>query len=125
VSPRILITGSRELTDAALVSEALAAAVADFGPGATVVHGVARGADILADRAARALGLKVERRPADWANLGRKAGIVRNAEMVRDGADVVLAFLVADLPCTGTRDAMRRAEAAGIPVRVFEQEAPC
>jgi len=118
MTARILITGSRLLADAELVTRALASAVADYGPDLVVVHGAARGADTLADRAARALGLRVERRPADWAALGRRAGVVRNAEMVRDGADVLLAFPVGE--SRGTRDCMRRAAAAGIPVQVFE-----
>lgn len=121
MSTRILVTGSRLLTDAELVSRALAEAVADYGADLVVVHGAARGADTLADAAARGLGLAVERRPADWTALGRRAGVVRNAEMVRDGADLCLAFLVAGAECRGTRDAMRRAEIAGIPVRVYEQ----
>lgn len=120
---RILVTGSRDLADTALVMAALKSAAAEFGPDVVVVHGAARGADTLADRAAQTLGLKVEPHPADWAGLGRKAGIVRNAEMVREGADVMLAFPLGE--SRGTRDAMRRAEAAGIPVRVFEQGAPC
>lgn len=121
MTARILVTGSRHLTDFALVSRALQQAAAELGPDTVVVHGAARGADMLAHKAARTLDLGVERRPADWENLGRRAGVIRNAEMVRDGADLVLAFLVADLPCRGTRDCMRRAERAGIPVRVFEQ----
>lgn len=123
MTARILVTGSRLLTDAELVSRALAEAVADHGADLVVVHGAARGADTLADRAARGLGLKVERRPADWANLGRRAGVVRNAEMVRGGAAACIAFLVAGAECRGTRDAMRRAQAAGIPVRVYQQGA--
>lgn len=123
MTARILVTGSRLLTDAELVSRALAEAVADHGADLVIVHGAARGADTVADRAARGLGLKVEPRPADWASLGRRAGVARNAEMVRDGADLVLAFLVAGEPCRGTRDCMRRAQAAGIPVRVYEQGA--
>lgn len=62
---------------------------------------------------------------ADWANLGRKAGIVRNQEMVRDGADLCLVFLMSGAENRGTKDCWSRAERAGIPVRVFTQEAPC
>lgn len=31
--------------------------------------------------------------PADWATQGRKAGILRNLAMVRDGADRCIAFI--------------------------------
>lgn len=118
---RILVTGSREFTSVHLVRTALRAIRDEHGDQVTIVHGDARGADRLAARIAQAWGMATEAWAADWANLGRKAGIVRNAEMVCGGADLCLAFLVADLPCTGTRDCMRRAERAGIPVRVFEQ----
>ena len=121
---RILITGSREFTSVHLMRTALRAIRDEHGAQVTIVHGNARGADRLAASIAQAWGMPTEAHEADWTNLGRKAGIVRNAEMVRDGADLCLAFLVANLPCTGTRDCMRRAELAGIPVRVFEQGTP-
>lgn len=120
---RVLVTGSREFTSVHLARTALRTVIEEHGTAATIVHGDARGADRIAARIAEAWGMATEARPADWANLGRKAGVVRNAEMVRDGADLCLVFLVAGLPCVGTRDCMRRAERAGIPVRVYEQGA--
>lgn len=79
-----------------------------------VIHGAYKGADMLADRAARALGIPVEPYPADWDRLGAAAGPVRNQRMIDEGKpDLVLAFQGAD----GTKDMIRRAKAAGICVR--------
>jgi hypothetical protein len=85
--------------------------------GGTVVHGgCPTGADCIADNLSRDLGLvgvTVERHPADWSK-GRKAGPERNQGMVDLGADICLAFPLGE--SRGTRDCMRRARAAGIPV---------
>lgn len=72
------------------------------GDRVVVVDGTAPGADSLAFEVAerlRALGRPVEseRHPADWKTFGRRAGFVRNEEMVNRGADVVLAFIS---PCS-------------------------
>lgn len=123
MTARILITGSRDFTAAGVMHDALAQAVAELGPGATLVHGAARGADHLADTLAPTLGLTVERWPAAWDLWGRSAGFKRNQTMVGEGADVCLAFLVDWARCNGTRDCARRASRAGIPVRWFTQEA--
>lgn len=121
MTARILITGSRMLTDRDfdLVRDAIAKAVSDLGD-AVVVHGNAQGADRLADRAARSLGLKTEPHSARWRTEGKAAGPLRNQRMVNLGADVCLAFPVGE--SRGTRDCMRRAEEAGIPVRVYERQ---
>lgn len=67
-----------------------------------------------------ALSLGVWR--ADFDNLGRRAGPVRNQEMVdNERPDFCVAYLVADLPCRGTRDTMERCFKAGIPVLVISR----
>jgi hypothetical protein len=58
--------------------------------------------------------------PADWERYGKRAGPIRNAEMVKAGADVVLAF---PLPGgRGTQHTIRLAREAGIPVKVWGEE---
>jgi hypothetical protein len=136
---RVLATGSRRLTDAALVEDALAFAKAEFSPRPiVVVHGGAAGADELAHVLAPTFAMTTGRWPADWTGPCRSAckpghrrqrrdgtgycpaaGNYRNQAMVDAGAELVLAFPVG--ASTGTRDCMRRAKAAGIPARVYEQ----
>lgn len=98
---RILITGSRDWPDDGSVGEAVYAAVHDamYNLGEkdiVVVHGdCPTGADALAHKWAEETEypVTIERHPADWDKYGKKAGFVRNQEMVHLGADICLAFI--------------------------------
>lgn len=94
---RILITGSRNWDDAEHIRKVITflALEAQYrGEPVTVVHGACHdGADAMADRVANELRLTVERHPADWGRHGRSAGFIRNAEMVKAGADMCVAFI--------------------------------
>ncbi len=57
----------------------------------TVLSGNCRGTDSLAKRYAKEKGYCLELHPADWTTYGKKAGPIRNREMV-ESADCVLAF---------------------------------
>lgn len=113
---RLLVTGSRDWTDRARARKELKQVVDEHGLPATLIHGDARGLDRIAAHEARQLGMDIETYPADWARWGRRAGAIRNEQMVASRADLCLAF---PLPSSrGTFDCIRRAERAGIPVRV-------
>ena len=123
---RILVTGSRHWTDEAMIHNVLSRVVFD-GPGTepigptTVVHGdCPTGADQIAAQVARDHGWHVEAHPADWDNLGKAAGPVRNQHMADLGADVCSAFHMPD--SRGTVDCARRAEQAGIPTYRYRLE---
>lgn len=110
---RILITGSRTWKDYTAVEQAILNQVA--GGQAVIVHGACpSGADRIAQQVCEEYGLHVEAHPADWQLHGRSAGMVRNSKMVELGADICIAFPDGKSP--GTRDTMRKAAAAGIPV---------
>lgn len=122
---RILITGSRHFADRRVIVRAICdwaatvpPEVREGRPAPVVVHGGARGADTLASEIARGWGWAVECHPAGWNRYGRAAGPRRNAEMVKLGADICLAFPIG--PSPGTRGCIDLARAAGIPVRIYE-----
>jgi hypothetical protein len=95
----------------------LIAAAGHYPRVVVVVHGAARGTDKLAERAARAFGMATEAHAADWEAHGKRAGFIRNAEMVALGADLVLAFYKQGAGNKGTGHCAKLAEKAGIPVR--------
>lgn len=133
---RVLLTGSGDWTNEDLITIALSAMVIASraaGRRLVLVHGgCPRGADAIADRIARKLGIPrdcIEKHPAKWDIHGKPAGMIRNKEMVDEGADVCLAFI---MPCTrkgcaglkrhgshGTTHCVKLAEHACIPVRGF------
>lgn len=119
---RVLVTGSREFSDYATVCHEIGGVlkrqIADGDRRrVVVVHGGARGADTLAERAARAFGMTAEPHPADWDAFGKGAGFRRNTEMVSLGADLCIAFYKQGAGNKGTDHCARLAERAGIPVR--------
>ena len=111
MSFRILVTGSRDWTDSDAIAHALLEA-RDNAIGAdhrcVVVHGGARGADLLAHYWAAKWGWITETHPAT----GDTDPKVRNQRMVDLGADVCLAF--ARQWASGTGHCARVARRAGI-----------
>lgn len=91
---RVLITGSRDWTDARAIRDRL-----DLYHGAhflTVVHGACpTGADAIAAAwVAEQRGYaEAEPWPADWDAHPTKAGPIRNQAMVKAGADICLAYI--------------------------------
>lgn len=132
MSARILVTGSRTWTDKKVVGEALKRAwleLRDRGP-VVLVHGdCPNGADRIARDIWRDQGLPDEPHPARWAEHGRRAGFVRNADMAKTGADLCLAFAAecaterCDRPrphsSHGTAMTIDLCRAAGIETRVY------
>ena len=138
---RVLITSSRNWTDRRPISDQLNQVLADLGPirPLTVVHGAAPGGDTIAHQWAnsmRRLGYRVEPdpHPANWQLHGKRAGHIRNAEMVAAGADLCLAFIcpctrrncaqVADQPhgSHGATGCAKLARKAGIETRITRWE---
>ncbi len=111
---RVLVCGSRGWTD----YDAILRRLAQIEEGhATIVHGAAVGADSMADRAAKALNLTVERYPADWATYGKRAGFIRNEQMLDTGVALVIAFW--DGQSRGTQHTIESAKRRSIPVEVI------
>jgi len=106
---RVLVCGGRDFNNAAMLARAMAALPSKPS---VVIHGAARGADTLAGQWAKEAGVPVEVYPAEWAAHGRKAGALRNAEMLAKGKpDFVLAMPGG----SGTAHMVSIARLAGVP----------
>lgn len=84
-----------------------------------VISGGAPGIDTVAEQAARARGMTVRVYPADWRTHGKRAGFIRNGEMVR-AADAITAFW--DGVSRGTRDTIGQALDSEKPCIVYTHE---
>lgn len=85
----------------------------------TIISGEARGADTLAKRYAEECGWNYEGYPADWNTYGKRAGPIRNRQMLVEGKpDLVVAFLSPD--SRGTKNMIEQAKKAGIETMVVD-----
>lgn len=114
---RMMISGSREHTDYEFIRDMVEDAAGTHFD-ITFIHGAARGADKLGAKAAEEYGFTIESFPADWS-LGKRAGGLRNSEMLASGVDIALFFFLSSHQNVGTRDAARKAISLGITSRYF------
>lgn len=117
---RVLVTGSRHGWHSGDLAAALERLRAEY-PEAVLVHGAAPGVDTQAATLWGSWGLRTEPHPASWRQYGKRAGPIRNQQMVDAGAEICVAFL--EPGSRGTADCLARARAAGIPTRVYEPRA--
>ena len=114
---RVLITGDRNWQSINVATIVLSRLSRRYGErGYLIVHGDASGVDAAFEDKARSLRIRTEPHPADWETLGRRAGPVRNGQMVAAGADFAIAVHRELGRSKGTRDCVEKCLAAGIPV---------
>ncbi|MDC8803955.1 DUF2493 domain-containing protein [Halomonas pacifica] len=114
---RCIVCGGREFDDWPLLKRKLDAIFARQSF-VEIVSGGAPGADALGERYAAERGWAVRRFPANWS-LGRRAGPLRNAQMV-----TYATHLVAFPGGRGTEDCVRQGRTAGLVVRVIADPRP-
>lgn len=117
----ILVTGSRTLAD----GRELVRQLEMLPLAAIILHGAARGADRIAETWCAENGRLCIGVPADWVRYGKKAGVIRNAEMLRKyQPHGFLAFHDKDTleESRGTWDMVQRCLKAGLPGRVFGKD---
>lgn len=111
---QVIIAGGRDFSDYALLCQKCDIFFRDKTPTA-IISGMARGADSLGVQYAQEHGIQVMQFPADWAGLGKRAGMVRNLQML-DVADAVIAFW--NGVSRGTGHMVSEAKKRGLPLRV-------
>ena len=105
---KVLVCGGRGFCDREMMDRELGRLAPTL-----IIEGGAPGADTLADEWALANGVHTARVNALWTVHRRAAGPIRNAVMLSLQPDLVVAFPGG----RGTADMVRRAKAAGVPVR--------
>ena len=128
---RLLVSGSRGWQDAEAIAAMLRHFIrlsVDAGEEFVLIHGhCPKGADALADRAGKELGLRVGedliRVPADWGRQKKAAGPIRNQQMLDEYAPDVLVAFRASGKSSGTDDMIGRAEKSGIAAHVMHNRA--
>lgn len=106
----VLVTGGREYKDQALVFKVLDLMHGKHGI-KLIIEGGARGADHLARLWAKSRDVPLRTFPADWKVHGKRAGPIRNGQMLKEGhPDWVIAFEGG----SGTADMLSQAWKAGV-----------
>jgi hypothetical protein len=111
---KVIVCGGRNYQNRERVFETLDSIHAE-NPITRLIQGGAKGADDLAFRwgmQAKTKGMEILTVHADWEKHGRAAGPIRNAEMLEEHPDLVVAFPGG----RGTADMVRQAKRAGVMV---------
>jgi hypothetical protein len=108
---RVIIAGSRNITDYAFVQEAVRESGFDI---TEVVSGGAKGVDLLGERYAEENNINIKRFIPDWSQ-GKSAGIKRNMQM-GDYAEALIACWDGD--SRGTKHMIEYAGRNGLSVYV-------
>lgn len=119
---RILVCGSRDYGNGPALRAIVGGAclpgkrVSDGGTPVTIISGGAKGADALAAEFAKSRQPCIhEEYPADWDRYGKRAGYVRNQQMLDEGKpDLVIAFYSGTERSKGTAMMVDIARKAGV-----------
>lgn len=122
---RVLICGDRNWTDFGLIHSSLSEACCErLDAIQVIIDGAAKGADSLGHELALQLKIPSLRFPARWDTYGKGAGPKRNQQMLDEGHPTLVLAFHDDLEHSkGTKDMVRRAQKAGVPVRVITHKA--
>ncbi|MFW6046326.1 MAG: DUF2493 domain-containing protein [Candidatus Woesearchaeota archaeon] len=85
------IVGSRNFNNFKLLENTILGNFSNLEYIDVIVSGGAKGADTLAEKFAEKYNIKTEIYKPDWKTHGKKAGFIRNREIV-DNSDFVIAF---------------------------------
>lgn len=109
---KVLVCGDRNWTKKSAIYRVLYG----FPKNTLIINGGALGADMLSSQIARQLKLEVQEFHAEWDTYGKKAGPLRNIQMLKEKPDIILAFHSHIHSSKGTLHMMTIAKEADIPV---------
>jgi len=110
---KVGIVGSRDFKNYELFSDIMKQYLSDIS---WVVSGGAPGADSLAEKWAKENKKMLTIYPADWLNLGKRAGYVRNTDIVKN-SDMIIAFW--DGKSKGTKHTIGLAQKMGKECKII------
>lgn len=111
----VLVCGDRYWTAYSAIMDELAWLNIESISAIRVIHGDCKGADKLAEKAAKELGFEFKAYPAKWSKYGNAAGPIRNQQMLDEGKpDLVVAFHDNIEESKGTKDMLQRAKDCGV-----------
>lgn len=110
---RILVCGGREFSNYSFLESVLKQYIS---PDLFIISGGARGADSMAEYFAKQYDIPISVYKADWSKHGKRAGHIRNQQMLDDGKpDCVIAMPGG----TGTKDMIQRSKLSGVKTIVY------
>ena len=110
---KTIIAGSRNITDYAIVEQAIADAEINI---TKVISGMAKGVDSLGELWAHRHNVGIHYCPANWNKHGKSAGYIRNAEMAQI-AEALIAIW--DGHSRGTKHMIDLAHKHNLVIKVF------
>lgn len=112
---KVIIAGSRGITDFNLFIKAVNKAHDIEGISIfEIISGGAKGVDSLAERLAYEANIPIDVIKPNWHKYGKKAGILRNIDMVKSGANALIALW--DGKSNGTKHMIDIAKKKGLKV---------
>ena len=111
---RVFVAGGRDFGDYSLLATSLDRILEPY-QGIEIVSGHAKNADQLGEQYAREHDLPCAVFPAEWTRFGKRAGFLRNAQMLEyalKASPLVIAFW--DGRSHGTEDMIKKARAVGV-----------
>lgn len=112
---RIAVIGSRGFSDYSFLKEKLDELHSQINI-SLIVSGGARGADTLGEQYAKDSEIKTLIFPADWKKYGKRAGYIRNYDIIKN-CDIVVAFW--DGESRGTKHSLDLARKQEKEIRLF------
>ena len=127
---RIIIAGGREFNDFKRLSQTCDKVISGYcndDINITIISGNAKGTDRLGESYARMKGYNLQIFPADWFKYGRKAGIIRNAQMAEyatsdNATGVLIAFWNGKSKGTGNMIDIARSKDMSVCIDICDYE---